>query len=198
MDRETLEPMLYSTYVNFPWDCAEVSANMPPEHELDESGKLRGHLGSLHGIHAVLTEHDSTWITDWKQAGVMIRAFGAVDVFGTVVEHKDGVVRAEGAKILALRVYSSDPDLGIAWNRAESAQSSWHTEFPGREGDYQVCVDKPHFTGNGYVFEEVEAQPVPMNVDELEALLLRKYDVPLMDLGRGPWYEPVGTRVRTP
>jgi hypothetical protein len=109
LHRDDLRPILVSTNIATAWVEPEIAADQLPEDTVEI-----GQLGQLHGIHAVTEDHPrgrgSRFLRTLEDSSPSmlttgIYAVGAVELFGRVVEHEDGVLRAERARVLAARLY---------------------------------------------------------------------------------------------
>jgi len=108
LHRDDLRPILVSTNIATAWVEPEIAADQTPEDTVEI-----GQLGQLHGIHAVTEDHPRghgsrflrTLYASPSMLLAAVYAVGAVELFGRVVEHEDGVLRAERARVLAARLY---------------------------------------------------------------------------------------------
>lgn len=187
IEPETNEVVLYSTFMFCPWEEGELVADQIPESKIDsETGRVIGKMGALHGVHAAKSSvGESDMVTDFTKGFPMVRAIGAVDVYGLVVEHEDDILRAEAARVMAIRLIQVPGDIALSMD--ESLKDD--------KGRFQV---KP-FVWNGdfeYVIPAVlMSGDTPLTLDQLEKRLLTKYQVPRLEPGLGPWYEPIGERL---
>lgn len=190
---------------------ALVTVAPPPPFPAMGLGSRPYRYGELHGIHAVVPGHGHHLLTPHSLSLLrVVRVLGAVDCFGRVVEHTDGVVRAEHARVLAVRVVWPDhrcPDRCRAYVVVKPTRSYWNdpTPPPGPVEEFYV-LRKPCGVGVGCgrlradtvrVFDpwgvEVEREERPWEVvaettaDELERLLRERYEVPALPHGEGPW-----------
>lgn len=193
-DSKTSEVVLYSTYKDFAWESGSETSDQLPE-KLDKDHRL----GALHGLHAVLDWDQSKFLRKPSSHGPIVFAQGAVDIHGRVRDHEDGVIRAEHMRILALRVveipYTSPTclhqDNVYAVNKTIEGDrlaichcSCFYRQlggsgFPGGHGSFDPSVS-PLITYRSF------------SLDELETLLIERYEVPRLPLGVGPWEPPWG------
>jgi len=205
-------PLLQSTYMPSLWYEDGLKADISPENEHGV-----GMYSELHGVHACLPWCGSMFLSQVRSASpVRLIVFGAVDLIGHVVEHTDGVVRAEEVRILALRVV--DLSYGLECN---------HSDFlvvrgpicglykGGNEGRNIGAVRRRCFPAsswgcNGWfrrhgLIDETpnsllfwaEEQPPPevlrtVELDQLTSLLCQRYEVPRLGESEGPWKPPLG------
>lgn len=106
--------------------------------------------------------------------GFTIIVAGAVDAYGTVHIHEDGVVRSEHARVLALRLL---PPLKCEHDNAFILDDRAVCPVDDRRVIYCPCWHTP---------------PTPKRhhkiaLSELEKLLLEHYNVPRLPEGTGPW-----------
>jgi hypothetical protein len=205
-------PVLFSSMLNFPWEDKVVEADHEPE---EETGPLK--YGKLHGIHACLPgANSSAFLMSPKYYPWPLRLFvmGAVDVQGKVVEHTDGVVRAERVEILALRVmlYLDDrermnargcdltpwllgpqmakdvitqDETGQIWTRRTGEFEHYRQLVRGCRVDQgEDCYGCPYI--GGYEAAE-EYNKVKLLPSEMEEGLLLRYGVPRLPDNAGPW-----------
>ena len=187
-DEREEAPVLYSMWINFPWTSGTVKADQLPERELQP-------LGQLHGIHGVLpSARNQVMLTSPQATGPKVLAHGAVDTSGRIVEHDDGVVRAEHARILALRLIvvpgSYDCGHGLVVGSANLV--------PGRHYVVGVCTCWIKGEESAFMYG-VEASAISESlvrgvcaVRDFEDLLLAWYEVPPLPMGVGRWRSPWG------
>ncbi len=211
--------MLQSTLMSTLWPEATLTADAKPEDSMDS--RRLGHVGDpLHGVHACLPWCKSAFLTRPDMSLVLLSLFavGAVDLQGKVVEHEDGVVRAERVTILALRLVDVvrwyDLSNTGGWNKTISGAPCGHAEYHAVSGIYRDfwtfrrrCAStssglspKLSYGCDGYDktigFEPPYNVPHEIKktvaVEELESLLRQRYEVPRLPGDDGPWSPPWG------
>lgn len=206
-DMNSKAPVLYSTFIRCPWLTARITADEMPETKIETEGGYT--YGKLHGIHSMLPWAQNESFLSKPPPDILgpkVFVIGAVDVEDRVVEHEDGVVRSESARILALRVvdvpYPFPPcehqGAGLIVTNRMMTQEERFTE------DYRHCIIQrcSCFTVTnglqGNVFGSVDYYEEPLIIYEtftavmLQTLLIRWYEVPELPEGVGPWREPWG------
>jgi hypothetical protein len=196
IELETCRPILQSTFRTTFWPEAELAADTIPEDDVDMN-----HLSELHGIHAVVADYPlgkyqplylKTLRSMLAWPFAMLAVIGAVDLSGKVVEHEDGVMRAERARILALRVDER------VWRRAVCGHEQYYV-FSGLRDD-SWCLRNP-CVGVGKCQADIQNQGVAfwywaspeaelkfkIDLSDLERQLLERYEVPRLPEDRGPW-----------
>lgn len=213
-------PVLQSTYMPFIWPEARVAADLPPEDELDPHK-----YGTLHGIHACLAWYHGSFLSlpNIYQYHVQIRALGAVDLEGHVVEHRDGVIRGERARVLAVR-----PDLTFQSDRVCDCDRLLIVTGPqcsieANNGRYaalrKTCLSRLDGGCNAWLSNKLIAQadedghyPVYYDMSgnrvyeivretsmaEIGRQLCEYYEVPPLPSNEGPWLPPLGAGPTTP
>lgn len=186
-------PVLYSTFMKFRWSTDRVAAGRVPE--LPQEGTF----GTLHGIHALLEgTANRQFLTRPTQSGPKLFVVGAVDASGVIREHEDGVIRAEFARILALRLI--DIPYAIAPCRHQDGLVVINREL--LSGDYDLarcqCFATAVTDAISEYIGQVVLEPVvvfrSLSASEVEDMLLRWYEVPRLSEGIGPWEPPWGGR----
>ncbi len=211
--------MLQSTLMTTLWPETTLIADVKPEDNMD-SRRLGRARDSLHGVRACLPWCKSAFLTRPDMSFVLLRLFavGAVDLQGKIVEHEDGVVRAERVTILALRLVDVvrwyDLSNTGEWNKTISGVPCGHTEYhvvSGIHRDFWTlrrrCASVPSglspklsYGCDGYdktisfeppynVPHEVKAT---VSVAEIESRLRQRYEVPKLPKNEGPWLPPWG------
>ncbi len=218
LHQEDLRPILVSTYMNTVWIEAELLADMEPESPPYASG-----LGTLHGVHAATADYPRGQHAAQYLHTIGLRrtchgqpfARGVVDLFGKIVEHEDGVLRASGARVLALQLLMPRVTCGDncdAWIGCEYGfvvTDGLHGPPPHAPLAHlrQRCPIGCHVASDEEFWESVEPAVMPVRASwqklcrggrrpsyttaELERLLLERYEVPRMPDGEGPWFRDV-------
>lgn len=190
---ETRLPILQSVFMSTFWDGSDLTADMLPE---DDTGL--GNMSKLHGIHAVVSDYPTqykppTFLKSLRTTGgwpwVMLMAIGALDVSGKVVEHEDGVLRAERVRILALRLDERiwiEPSCGHKDYAAYSGirDDCWVLR---RQCGGQIRCRKDNPVDEYMVFGPAVTFEFETTVVELERQLLERYEVPRLPDDKGPW-----------
>ena len=193
VEPESRMPILQSTHMQTLWDGPELTADRLPENDTS----LRN-ISRLHGIHAVVNDYPlnygpPTFLKTMRSYGsypwVMLMAVGALDVSGKVVEHVDGVLRAETVKILALRVDER------VWIQPACGHNEYGV-YSGMRTDSWVLrrlcggrvqcrheFDMP----DEYLFGPSAQLEFLTDVFMLEQQLRERYEVPRLPADRGPW-----------
>lgn len=212
--------MLMSTMQPVEWPTADLEADRLPEDDVN-SGRL-GHMSDpLHGIHACLPWCSAVFLSKPTTTFSHLRLFavGAVDLQGKVVEHVDGVVRAERVTILALRLV----DVCLSWDTVSTTQVGerrlsapcGHTDYHAVSGIYtdywalrRRCASTSSYGDPSYGYgcdgyKEAVDYETPYNVPkeikltrsvtEIEQQLRQRYEVPRLPDAEGPWPYPWGS-----
>lgn len=187
--KSDMRPVLQSTARNTLWLSGTLTSDELPE--------LDGHMGTRHGIHGAVPDSSTTFLNASRPRLMGVCVVGAIDVWGRVVHHADGCIRAEHARVLALRV------LWPAWRCASGCDRYLLIEpgsaeaNPGPIEPY-YALRKPCNTtqcgtlmGAGYYPWKVSGE---MMGAEIERLLRERYEVPRLAEGEGPWPAPIGAR----
>jgi hypothetical protein len=150
---------------------------------------------------------------------VRLVVFGAVDLIGRVVEHNDGVCRAEEVRILALRAVDMTIDTRCPHSDFLVVQGFLCGMSSGNEDRRYAalrrrCLHEYEWGCNGWfkkhgvndaVLQEVDALYTEVSVmarlrivrlglelEQLTHLLCQRYEVPRLDECEGPWRPPLG------
>lgn len=213
-------PLLQSTMSANLWLESELVADQEPEDSI-ESKRLGGGPNALHGVHACLPWCDSLFLTKPSLSWTSIRLFaiGAVDLQGKVVEHDDGVVRAERVRILAIRLIDFVHWTDLSTSGQEMIQRTdlpcVHDEYHAVSGIYRnywafrrkcgppigTTTPKTSYGCDGYreMIDWEAPYNVPhevkltLSVGQIERTLLERYEVPRLPVGEGPWVPPWGS-----
>jgi len=190
---ETRLPILQSSYQPTFWDGPELTADQPPEDDLNVN-----RLSQLHGIHVVNGDYPLPYMqplflkTMRSHGGwpwVMLLVVGALDVSGKVVEHADGVLRAEHVKILALRVDER------VWVRPPCG----HDEYGVYSGLRQDCWVLRRLCGgqtkcrhdlpmpDEFLYGMSAELQFRTDLTWVEQKLCERYEVPRLPADAGPW-----------
>lgn len=195
-------PVLKSKYRNFHWlKDVETADEVPDAPILVVQGGGKGggftRVKSLntgvHGIYAWLSWSNHSDIlksviqVDW------LPVVGVIEVFGKIMEHTDGVVRAEHARVLALRI-----EIGNRQNTC-GHMDYWRTAYTplSNNPDKGLVPLNPCCTWKNcsmpLATEGIEAGKLAVYaLPDLEHMLLQRYEVPRFERGEGPWEPPIG------
>lgn len=191
-------PILQSTFMPVLWTTSSQTAD-----ELPEGDTSSGVLGTLHGIHAALPWTTSPFLSrrGWpnSSAGVRLIAVGAVDTFGRIVEHDDGVLRAEHVKILALRLVEltflpfacEHQNYWVASRRGLRDEPFWVLRREHVIARVEYSRPMKHACATWVAPPGYEQQFV-LSLEDVEARLLQWYEVPRLGADEGPWLPPLG------
>lgn len=180
----------------------------PPPMGMGPSGAVHGMYpySELHGIHAVLPGATAPFLSRVLLSQLRsIVVIGAVDCYGRVVEHTDGVVRAEHARVLAVRVVWPNarcPDRCPVYWVVRTNRSYWDRSDPppGPIADVYVlrkpCAER--WGCRGEVTDPGMMDAIGRQLGwtgvvaratshELERLLRERYEIPELPHGEGPW-----------
>ena len=215
----TTGPVLQSTLMSTLWTETDLAADRAPEDDTN-TRRLGAHTEPLHGVHACLPWCKTFFLArpDMDMISLKLFAVGAVDLQDKVVEHADGVVRAERVTILALRLVDVVRwyDLSYPGGRNETIFGApcGHTEYHVVSGIYRdfwalrrKCASvspglapKLSYGCDGY--DKVKMFEAPYNVPhevkatvqvaEIEGRLRQRYEVPRLPDDDGPWMPPWG------
>jgi hypothetical protein len=135
-------------------DTVHTADKVPETPEETDARGGRYAFGSLHGLHALLPHTtNAAFLTHPAHSPNPIRLFavGAVDVSGKVIEHEDGVVRAESMKLLALRLV--DMVRGTVYlppaDRTMSPKQVYTYGAPCGHDAYHVISNFPSYSWGG-------------------------------------------------
>lgn len=193
---DTRRPVLQSTYMPTLWPGPELSADQLPEGDTDPRS-----VSKLHGIHAVVADYPlefgpfasvflKTLRTHGSYPWVMLMAIGAVDVSGKVVEHTDGVLRAERVRILALKLDER------VWVKPKCGHYEYGV-YSGIRTDSWVlrrlcggrvqCRHEYPNLPDEYLYGPTAQLEFRTDVATVEQQLLEYYEVPRLPADKGPW-----------
>lgn len=183
IERETLRPILQSMSQGTLWPDGALTADRVPQ-----MGEL---LGSAHGVHAVLPEGSTTYLTrlDRDRGRPLLLAVGRVDAWGQIVGHDDGVIRAEHMRVLALRLVLLPAAEACPCGRLVVVQAHHQSSTllqlrtpcePGHCGTRLL---------GGYGVEPVRIAETTLAA--VESSLLQRYEIERLPDGEGPWYTPL-------
>jgi hypothetical protein len=189
-DVKAEHPVLYSTFVNYAWESDVATADkLPNEFKGGESPQ---------GIHSVKSWDRSQFLNKPGQAGPKVFVQGAVDAYGYVKHHTDGVVRSEHVRILAVRVVNIPYPVASCEHQEKLQLVNRFIE----EGRLQIghCSC---FMGKPERAKLMRDMPLPIDLvplvsygeltpDELEDRICSYYEVAHLPLGVGPWLSPWG------
>ena len=187
VDLQTHQSYLQSSYMSTIWTEAGLTADKVPE---------AGNVGSVHGVHATTPTFRGNYLTSVRTtySGNVIRAIGAVDLWGVVQEHTDGVYRAEHCRILALRAVYFPEAYACPCGRLLIVTQPASGGCPEGYGRLMVacrhtsesgvfCGEAPPLLGTCAVIGETTLNAVRL-------ALRAYYEVPELPSGVGPWYLP--------
>jgi len=188
------------------WDGPDLGADVLPEDDT-----RFGSMSKLHGVHSVVSDYPrdrrpATFLKTLRTSGgwpwVMLMAVGALDLSGKVVEHEDGVLRAERVRIMALRLDERiwiEPSCGHRDYGVYSGirEDCWVLR---RQCGGRVRCRQDNPVDDYMLFGPIVAMEFLVTLAELERQLLERYEVPRLPEDRGPWARrgPVRTSMYEP
>ncbi|MDO8435841.1 MAG: hypothetical protein Q7S82_00440 [bacterium] len=190
--------VLRSVYIDFSWFEANVTADQEPEQIFDAH-----HYGRLHGLHAILAGAKNRYFlpaqlssssccvsnSDFPSSRLIV--LGAIEPYGRIVGHEDGVIRSEKMRILALRVEE--------FGRIPDCKHSYYIlrDFFPEVQKISALTIPCNLCADSYCsfLATSRIRKTSDNIftkEEIERQLLLFYEVPRLPVDVGPWKSPWG------
>lgn len=175
--------------MKFAWEADVVQADRLPDD---------AQPGTAHGIHSVKQWNRSAFLHKPGQSGPLVFVQGAVDAYGYLKHHTDGVVRSEHVRVLALRVIDVPYPTAPCTHTRLQLVNRFIEE--GRLEVGHCACSTPKLTDAGFmgfmIADEEGSAPLvsygELTPTQLEERLCKYYEVEHLPLGVGPWLEPWG------
>lgn len=161
-------PVLRSPIMGTIWERPRLYADASPVEDRQS------------GVYSI-THWAKSWLDVAPLEPICFNAVGAVDAFGAIVIHDDGVVRSEAVRILALRLV---PYSGRSCRHDDVYIDVTYPAFGAEKLMHCPC-------GTSYASYR---RKWLSDFRSLEELLLETYRVPRLPDGMGPWHRPIGAR----